>query len=129
MKTKYNKETVFNIDENADWHVYPVTPKEKEFPLQNELKRIIELSLEKLPENYRLVFLLRETENFSIAETAEALDITPVNVKVRLNRAKMMMRSYLEHWYTKTDIYEFNLKYCSLVTENVLSRLKNPAEL
>lgn len=87
------------------------------------------MSLEKLPENYRLVFLLRETENFSIAETAEALDITPVNVKVRLNRAKMMMRKYLEHWYTKTDIYEFNLKYCSMLTENVLSRLTNSADL
>lgn len=128
MKTRYTKETVFTIDENTDWHISPVISKEKEFPLQNELKKIIELSLEKLPEPYRLVFLLRETENFSIAETAEALNITPVNVKVRLNRAKMMMRNYLEQWYTKTDIYEFNLKYCTIVAENVLSRIKDPLD-
>ena len=94
------------------------------FPLQTELRRIMELSIEKLPEPYRLVFLLRETENFSVAQTADVLNITEINVKVRLNRAKAMMREYLEHWYSKSDIYEFNLKYCSEVVENVLKRLK-----
>lgn len=99
----------------------PVEPGK--FPLQTELKKILELSLEKLPEQYRLVFLLRETENFSVAETAEALNITPLNVKVRLHRAKAMMREYLEQWYTRSDIYEFNLKYCSAVVENVLAKI------
>lgn len=95
------------------------------FPLQTELKKILELSLEKLPEPYRLVFLLRETENFSVAQTAEALDITTLNVKVRLNRAKAMMREYLEEWYSRSDIYEFNLKYCSQVVEQVISKIGN----
>jgi RNA polymerase sigma factor (sigma-70 family) len=93
------------------------------FPLQTELKKILELSLEKLPEQYRLVFLLRETENFSIAQTAEALNITALNVKVRLHRAKAMMRESLEQWYSHSDIYEFNLRYCTAVVENVLSRI------
>lgn len=120
-----NKETLLETGANDVWQQYITSQKNKEFPLQNELKKIIELSLEKLPEPYRLVFLLRETENFSVAETAEVLNITPVNVKVRLNRAKTMMREYLEQWYTKTDIYDFNLKYCSIVTENVLNRIKD----
>ncbi|MEO5564401.1 MAG: sigma-70 family RNA polymerase sigma factor [Chitinophagaceae bacterium] len=93
------------------------------FPLQNELKKILELSLEKLPEHYRLVFLLRETENFSVAQTAETLGLTQINVKVRLTRAKAMLRDYIEEWYSKTDIYDFNLKYCSEVVENVFLRI------
>lgn len=93
------------------------------FPLQMELKRIMELSLEKLPEPYRLVFLLRETENFSVAQTAEALNISEINVKVRLNRAKAMLRENLEQWYSKADIYEFNLKYCTQVVNAVLKKI------
>jgi RNA polymerase sigma-70 factor (ECF subfamily) len=95
------------------------------FPLQTELKRIMELSLEKLPEPYRMVFLLRETENFSVAQTAEALNITEINVKVRLNRAKAMLRENLEQWYTRADIYEFNLKYCTQVVNVVLKKITN----
>jgi RNA polymerase sigma factor (sigma-70 family) len=96
----------------------------EKFPLQNELKRIMEVSLEKLPEAYRLVFLLRETENFSVAQTAEALNITEINVKVRLNRAKSMLRENIEQWYSKSDIYEFNLKYCSEVVDAVLKDIQ-----
>jgi RNA polymerase sigma factor (sigma-70 family) len=95
------------------------------FPLQIELKRIMELSLEKLPEPYRMVFLLRETENFSVAQTAEALNISEINVKVRLNRAKAMLRENLEQWYTRAEIYEFNLKYCTQVVNTVLNKITN----
>jgi RNA polymerase sigma factor (sigma-70 family) len=95
----------------------------EKFPVQNELKRIMEVSLEKLPEPYRLVFLLRETENFSVAQTAEALNITEINVKVRLNRAKSMLRENIEQWYSKADIYDFNLKYCSEVVNTVLKAI------
>ena len=98
----------------------------EKFPFQTELKKILELSLEKLPESYRMVFLLRETENFSVAETAEALNITPLNVKVRLNRAKAMMREHLEQWYSKTEIYEFNLTYCSKVVDQVFQKISLP---
>lgn len=105
--------------------LFPEDGGEK-FPLQTELKKILELSLEKLPESYRMVFLLRETQNFSVAETAEALNITPLNVKVRLNRAKAMMRDHLEQWYSKTEIYEFNLTYCSRVVDQVFQKISLP---
>lgn len=38
--------------------------------------------------NYRTVFVLREIEGFSVAETAELINITPINFKVRLNWAQ-----------------------------------------
>jgi RNA polymerase sigma factor (sigma-70 family) len=121
------KRRVDNIPLNiADAHIEEQTAGSaaEKFPLQNELKRIMEMSLEKLPEAYRLVFLLRETENFSVAQTAEALNITEINVKVRLNRAKSMLRENIEQWYSKSDIYEFNLKYCSEVVDAVLKDIQ-----
>jgi hypothetical protein len=43
---------------------------------------------------------------------------------VRLNRAKAMMRAHLELWYSKSEIYDFNLKYCSAVVETVLNEIR-----
>jgi RNA polymerase sigma-70 factor (ECF subfamily) len=51
--------------------------------------------MDELDEKYRLVFLLRDVEGLSTAETAEALDISVSNVKVRLLRARLMLRERL----------------------------------
>ncbi len=52
-----------------------------------------------LDDKYRLVFVLRDVEGLSTAETAEALKITPSNVKVRLLRARLMLRERLTHLF------------------------------
>jgi RNA polymerase sigma-70 factor (ECF subfamily) len=48
-----------------------------------------------LDEKHRLVFLLRDVEGLSIRETAEALDLSEANVKVRLLRARLQLREQL----------------------------------
>ena len=57
-----------------------------------ELKHIIEDALIRIPLDYRMVFSLREINGLNVAETAEMLNISETNVKVRLNRAKNMLR-------------------------------------
>jgi len=57
--------------------------------------RLLAEALDELNEKYRLVFLLRDVEGLSTAETAEALGITEANVKVRLLRARLMLRERL----------------------------------
>jgi RNA polymerase sigma-70 factor (ECF subfamily) len=89
--------------------------------LNKELSQILEKSLEKLPIHYRTVFILREVEGLSVAETAEMLNITPVNVKVRLNRSKGLMQKELEKYYPKAQLYDFNLIYCDAVVKNVFA--------
>jgi len=81
-----------------------------------------------LPENYRMVFLLREVQGLSVIQTAEILNITPVNVKVRLNRAKSQLQTKLEKWYNGADIYEFNLIYCNQVVEAVFREIDKGCE-
>ena len=53
------------------------------------------LALNELDEKYRFVFILRDIEEMSITETAEALGITEANVKIRLLRARLMLRERL----------------------------------
>jgi RNA polymerase sigma-70 factor (ECF subfamily) len=55
---------------------------------RRELNSIIETAMAELPHDYRMVFSLREINGCSVAETAELLNISEANVKVRLNRAK-----------------------------------------
>lgn len=61
------------------------------------VKEALDRAVENLPENLRIVFLLRDVEGFSTRETAELLDITPANVKVRLMRARIQLRNELAH--------------------------------
>jgi RNA polymerase sigma-70 factor (ECF subfamily) len=89
----------------------------------HELNRIVERSLLNIPLKYRTVFALREIEGFSVAETAQLLNITSMNVKVRLSRAKTMLQSQVGKFYSATDIYAFNLIYCDAIVDKILARI------
>ncbi|MBS1783118.1 MAG: sigma-70 family RNA polymerase sigma factor [Bacteroidetes bacterium] len=88
-----------------------------------ELGQVIESSLIELPEDYRLVFSLREINGLSVSETASLLDISEANVKVRLNRAKSMLRKQIEKSYSPDEIFEFNLSYCNPFTEKLMKKI------
>src|ERR1043165_2432978 len=88
-----------------------------------EVGQIIGKALLDLPVDYRMVFCLRELNGLSTAEAAEAIGITETNVKVRLNRAKHMLRQSIEQMYAPGDIFEFNLVYCDNVVNYVMSEI------
>lgn len=92
--------------------------------IQNrELGHIIEDALRKIPFNYRMVFSLREISGLNVSETAEMLRISEANVKVRLNRAKTMLRRYIENDYSANELFEFNLIYCDPMVEKVMKKI------
>ena len=91
--------------------------------LNNELSNVIVGALTSIPLEYRMVFSLRELNGMSTAETAETLDISETNVKVRLNRAKQMLREKVEKMYTPEDIFEFNLIYCNRIVNGVMKAI------
>jgi len=74
----------------ADWRESP-----EELVHKREIQRLLDEALEQLDEKHRLVFLLRYVEGFSIRETADALDLTEANTKVRLLRARLQLREQL----------------------------------
>ncbi len=91
--------------------------------INKELKNVIEDALKNLPEDYRMIFTLRELTGLSVADSAELLHITESNVKVRLNRAKVMLRTEIEKIYSPEDIYEFNLIYCDKIVNEVMKKI------
>lgn len=62
---------------------------------QAETQRQIAAALSNLDEKYRTVFVLRDVEGLSIRDTASALDLTEATVKIRLLRARLMLREAL----------------------------------
>ncbi len=74
----------------AQWREGP-----EELAQRAEVRHLIEQALADLDDKYRLVFVLRDIEGFSIRETAEALALTEATVKVRLLRARLLLRERL----------------------------------
>ena len=85
-----------------------------------ELGHIIENSLSQIPEDYRIVFSLREINGLNVSETSALLNISETNVKVRLNRAKTMLRIAVEKSYTAEELFDFNLSYCNPFSNKVM---------
>lgn len=91
--------------------------------LTRELKTLLENAVGELPEKYRSVFVMREIEKLSTAETSIAMDISESNVKIRLTRAKELLRNSLLESYRLEDLFEFNLVRCDRIAANVLARI------
>lgn len=120
LKRSYTNEMNQEINEDST-PLFSGAGKATELLIQNrELGRVIEAALSRIPREYRLVFSLREVTGLNVAETAELMQISPTNVKVRLNRAKAMLRKEIIQLYTPSEIYEFNLIYCDAIVEKVM---------
>lgn len=113
-KEKALMETAF-IDEHHD------TPLSN--LMNKELKAILEGAVASLPEKYRLVFVMREVQGMSTNETMEVLALGESNVKVRLARAKDMLRAELNKKWRPEQIYEFNLIRCDVIVDHVMNKI------
>ena len=90
-----------------------------------ELGRLLRQAVEALPGQLRVVFVLRAIEELDTEETAACLGMTPSNVKVRLHRARAVLRRSLEARLgteVKT-LYAFDGTRCDRIVRRVLARL------
>lgn len=115
--------TEFKPHENLQPMFLNKTQNADQVMLGKELNQIVEKALNRIPTGYRMVFSLRELNGMTVDETSEVLGISENNVKVRLNRARKMLRTEIEKLYSPMDIFEFNLKYCDKMVERVLSKI------
>ena len=67
--------------------------------LNEELAHHIQRAILELPKKYRMVVVLRDQEGFSTEETAQILDISVSNAKVRLHRARLFLREKLKGYF------------------------------
>ena len=90
-----------------------------------DVRRLLENAIDRLPDGFREVFMLRVVEHMSVEETATTLGVLAPTVKSRLHRAKAMLRVDLEEHLTAVSLtaFPFGGKRCQRVTEAVLARL------
>ena len=81
-------------DSVPEWAMLPLDKL-----LNEELSSVINTTILTLPEKYRVVIILRDIEGFSTAETAQILNLSPSNVKVRLHRARLFLRDKLKGYF------------------------------
>src|SRR5689334_4962147 len=80
--------------------------------MRASLRTALESAISSLPPTYRSVFMLRELTGMTTADTAFCLDISEENVKVRLHRAKEMLKKILREGFQGIDLFEFGDKRC-----------------
>jgi len=112
------------VDLNMDF------PSDNESPDQaaarGEVRKLLESRIDALPDAYRAVFMLRALEEFSVEETAEALDVPQATVRTRFFRARSLLRESLsreiDHAFDKA--FGFDGARCDRLVANVLAKLK-----
>jgi RNA polymerase sigma-70 factor (ECF subfamily) len=81
-------------DQVPEWALMPLDKL-----LNEELAGAINRGILSIPKKYRMVIVLRDIEGFSTAETAQILNLSPANVKVRLHRARLFLRDKLKGYF------------------------------
>jgi RNA polymerase sigma-70 factor (ECF subfamily) len=105
-KSKFAPEKELSLDEfrpNDEAETPEQVPEWALMPLDKllnaELAGVINRAILSIPKKYRMVIVLRDIEEFSTAETAQILDLSPANVKVRLHRARLFLRDKLKGYF------------------------------
>jgi RNA polymerase sigma-70 factor (ECF subfamily) len=100
-------------------------PSPEAHAARRELLGVLESAVDALPEIYRVVFMMREVELMSTNETAEVLELSEEAVKVRLHRARAMLREAL---FEKVDkqlpgSFPFMGARCDRIVAAVMAKL------
>ena len=84
------------FDQQGEWAGGTASTLPGDLLEQNETRRAVRRCIDRLPETYRTVLLLRDIEELDTEETADVLNVSPNAVKVRLHRARQALRTLLE---------------------------------
>ncbi len=112
-------ESLENVFQLAD--VNQMNP-EKQI-IKFETRGLVERAVALLPEKYRIIFVLHQVEGLSNSEIAECLKLTEGNVKVRLHRAKNLLKEELFKTAHDAAVFEFGNHKCDLMVEAVMNRI------
>lgn len=94
---------------------------------RGQVRLILEQAIDRLPEPFRMVFILRDVEGLRTDEAASILSIKPETVKTRLLRARRLMRAEVEKALSPSfsGVFPFAGERCARMAERVVERLKS----
>src|SRR5438093_2790486 len=126
---RFDYQNVDSISELEDDGLYMKSnerdPERQTF--DGEIKLLLERAFDALPSDYRSVFMLREVEGLSTAETAECLEISEENVKTRLHRTRELLQRelYSAAGATAKTAFQFLGARCDQVVARVMTRIRS----
>ncbi len=88
-----------------------------------EAQQLLERAIDSLPDKYRVVYILKEVEGLENEQITEGLGITDANVKVRLHRAKALLKDGLLKLSSSTAVFEFGNRRCDAVVDFVMKTI------
>jgi RNA polymerase sigma-70 factor (ECF subfamily) len=93
--------------------------------LRNEVRKVLERRIDELPGAFRTVFVMREVEEMTARETADALGIPEATVRTRLFRARALLREALDRDMdsARGGVFGFDGARCDRIVAAVLARL------
>ncbi len=94
--------------------------------MRDEIRRLMEARIDRLPEVFRSVFVLRGVEELSVEEVAQALGIPEATVRTRFFRARGLLREGLSRDVDMAiaDAFSFDGERCDRIVTTVLARLR-----
>jgi RNA polymerase sigma-70 factor (ECF subfamily) len=92
--------------------------------MRAELRRLLEASIDRLPDAFRSVFILRAIEEMSVEDVAATLGLAEITVRTRLFRARGLLRARLsqEMDLALGDAFAFDGERCDRIVARVLQR-------
>jgi len=100
------------------------SPSPEDAVSREQVRVLVERAIDTLPETYRSVVMLRDIEGMSTADTADCLDLTEETVRVRLHRARGMLRDSLYSDALGAEAFGFAGERCDRIVNRVLERLE-----
>ena len=116
LSNKFNTNTILEIPDKRQ-----LNPQDR--MIRKEAKELLENAIDHLDVKYKIVYMMKEVEEMSLKEIAIALDLTLSNVKVRLHRAKEMLKNELYELSSEKAIFEFGFGRCDRITEGVMNNI------
>jgi len=100
-------------------------PSADQFVEAAHARALLEHAIDALPDNFRMVFILRAVEGLDVRETAESLGVNANTVRTRLFRANRLLRGELaRRLHTEsTEVFDFGSERCDAVVAGVFARL------
>jgi RNA polymerase sigma-70 factor (ECF subfamily) len=96
------------------------TPGAADTMTLKEMKALLEKAIAALPQNYRVVYMLREVQQLSTAETAACLGLSVDTVKVRLLRARDRLKTELLKSAAGAELFPYPARHCDPLTARVM---------
>lgn len=135
---KHKREVAMSNDENLGFEQSDIENKSASLEVlpdalveNHQLKHLLNKNIDKLPEDFRTVFVLRAIEQCSVKSSAQILGIKEETVKTRYFRAKRLLREEVMIYLKGSgmNIYEFGGHHCDIIVHNVMKHIYRSVSL